>query len=134
MRFTKNLTVEFGSCPKEFEQYPVPRLIIQPLIENAFEHAAEKRMKDRIISISFEIQEERLHISVEDNGTSLSDEELIKLQNTLVSQPDDGEEVTALININRRLKLQYDEISGVVLDRSPLGGLGVELILGPRRE
>ena len=61
------------------------------------------------------------------------DEELIKLQNTLVSQPDDGE-VTALININRRLKLQYDELSGVLLDRSPLGGLGGELILGPRRE
>ena len=133
MRFTKNLTVEFGSCPKEFEQYPVPRLILQPLIENAFEHAAEKRMKDRIISISFEIREERLHITVEDNGTSLSEEELIKLQKTLVLQPDDGE-VTALININRRLKLQYDEISGVVLYRSPLGGLGVELILGPRRE
>jgi len=90
-------------------------------------------MKDRIISISFEIREERLHITVEDNGISLSEEELIKLQKTLASQPDDGE-VTALININRRLKLQYDEISGVVLSRSPLGGLGVELILGPRRE
>lgn len=133
MRFSKNLKVEFGSCPKEFARYPVPRLIIQPLIENAFEHAVEKRMKDRIISISFERHSERLHINVEDNGTSLTEEKLSELQKMLTS-PSDDTEVTALLNIHRRLQLQYDEVSGVLLKRSLLGGLRIELILGLKEE
>ncbi len=133
MRFTKNLDIKFSSCPEEYEQYPVPRLILQPLIENAFEHAVEKRMKDRIISISFENHIDRLHIIVEDNGTTLTDEKLSELQKMLISQPDDAE-VTALLNINRRLQLQYDEVSGVFLERSLLGGLMVKLVLGLRRE
>ena len=132
MRFSKNLEVDFSPCPEEFEQYPVPRLIIQPLIENAFEHAVDKRMKDRIISISFEICQDRLHIIVEDNGKSLTDETLAELQKRLAVQSDDVE-VTALLNINRRLQLQYDEASGVLLKRSSLGGLRAELVLGVRR-
>lgn len=133
MRFSKNLEVDFGSCPEAFEQYPVPRLIIQPLIENAFEHAVDKRMNDRIIAVSFEICEERLHIIVEDNGKNLTDEMLLEMQNVLASQSEEAE-VTALLNINRRLKLQYDENSGVLLKRSSLGGLRAELVLGVRRK
>lgn len=90
-------------------------------------------MKDRIISISFENHIDRLHIIVEDNGTTLTDEKLSELQKMLISQPDDAE-VTALLNINRRLQLQYDEVSGVFLERSLLGGLMVKLVLGLRRE
>ena len=89
-------------------------------------------MKDRIISISFEICQDRLHIIVEDNGKSLTDETLEELQNRLAVQSDDVE-VTALLNINRRLQLQYDEASGVLLKRSSLGGLRAELVLGVRR-
>lgn len=133
MRFSKNLKVQFGSCPEEYAQYPVPRLILQPLIENAFEHAVEKKMKDRIILISFELLEDRLHIIVEDNGTGLTEEKLSELQKLLTLQSDDLE-VTAILNINRRLQLQYDEASGVLLNRSSLGGLRAELMLGFRRE
>lgn len=133
MRFSKNLKVQFGSCPEEYAQYPVPRLILQPLIENAFEHAVEKKMKDRIILISFELLEDRIHIIVEDNGTGLTEEKLSELQKLLTLQSDDLE-VTAILNINRRLQLQYDEASGVLLNRSSLGGLRAELMLGFRRE
>jgi len=129
MRFSKNLEVDFSPCPEAFEQYPVPRLIIQPLIENAFEHAVDKRMKDRKIAVSFLVCQERLHIMVEDNGKNLTDEMLLKLQKDLMVQSDDIE-VTALLNINRRLKLQYDDASGVLLKRSSLGGLCAELVLG----
>ena len=78
------------------------------------------------------ICQDRLHIIVEDNGKSLTDKTLEELQNRLAVQSDDVE-VTALLNINRRLQLQYDEASGVLLKRSSLGGLRAELVLGVRR-
>ncbi len=129
MRFSKNLVVGFEQCPEELENYNVPRLIIQPLIENAFEHAVEKRINDRRIEISFFISDGRPHIVVEDNGKDLSEEILGVLQKSMEILSDDVE-VTALLNINKRLKLHYDEYSGIQFTRSELGGLRAELVLG----
>lgn len=133
MRFSKNLTVEFEECPEGFKNYFVPRLILQPIIENAFEHAVEKRAKEQKIRISFKVQNNRLQIYVEDNGTGLTDETLLAMKKMLAKQTE-SIEVTALINIHRRLKLQHDEMSGVFLERSSLGGLCVVLVLGLKVE
>ena len=129
IRFSKNLTIDFEECPEKFLEYQVPRLILQPIIENAFEYAVEKRVKDRKIKVSFVVHKDRLHICVEDNGVGMSDEKRLELQSKLYDQSEHIE-VTALINIHRRLKLQYGEMSGIILKESPLGGLCVELILG----
>lgn len=42
LRFSRRIKVDFGQVPPEMEQIQVPRLIIQPIIENAYEHSLEK--------------------------------------------------------------------------------------------
>lgn len=42
LRFSRRIKVDFGQVPLEMEQIQVPRLIIQPIIENAYEHSLEK--------------------------------------------------------------------------------------------
>ena len=102
----------------------VPRLIIQPIIENAFEHALEKKVQGGLLIIGFQKREEALCITVEDNGERLSDHELDALQQKLAGGGNIGEmEITGIINVHWRLKYKFGENSGLFFTRSELGGL-----------
>lgn len=159
MRFSKSLALDFGDCPEVWLSFPVPRLMLQPLIENAFAYSVEKKAKNREIRISFEAYPRavytgeadteaahtgetdaetahsgeahfrELHIAVEDNGESITQERLSALRRYMEESPDSDREVTALLNIHRRLRLNYGDRSGIWLSMSPLGGLKAEIVI-----
>ena len=54
----------------------VPPLIIQPFIENAFEHAFERQDTSNKIEINFTVRDQQLICTVEDNGIGFSTESL----------------------------------------------------------
>ncbi|MFC0212936.1 sensor histidine kinase, partial [Paenibacillus chartarius] len=126
LRFARRIRVQFDSLPQEMEQIAVPRLIVQPIIENAFEHSLEKMKRNGWIVIRFESEETEIRIVVEDNGASLTDETLQSIAYTLDSG-DDHTETTALVNIHRRMKITFGEDYGLRVSRSELGGLKVIL-------
>lgn len=126
MRFSKRLQVDFGQCPEKFHSIKVPRLILQPIIENAFEHGIERKKNSGIVSIYFEEYDRQLNIIVEDNGNDMTDHGLIELKTTLENTTEELE-ITGIININRRIKLIFGENSGLEVLRSELGGLKVIL-------
>jgi len=125
MRFSKRLTITFDSLPEKYNELTVPRLILQPIVENAFEHSIEKK-KSGLISIGFSTYDSGLDIIVEDNGDDMTDEFIHRL-NTLINTNEDYSEVTGLINISRRVKLMFGSDSGVHFYRSKLGGAKVVL-------
>lgn len=128
MRFNKRLTIEFSALPEKFNDIKVPRLILQPLIENAIEHGMKDVEEGGRIRVGFCEIEKDLSIVVEDNGSGISDEELLTLKGSL-TMDSENMECTGMINIHRRLRLQFGQKSGLVLDRSSLGGLKVEIII-----
>lgn len=128
MRFEGRISVEFGVLPEGMESLQVPRLILQPLIENAFEHGLENKEEDGWISVQFEKLETGVLIIVEDNGDDLGDDELDSLRNSL-QQMDKNREYTGILNINMRIKLIYGDDSGVSVFRSNSGGLKVCLTI-----
>ncbi|WP_168735731.1 sensor histidine kinase [Cohnella fermenti] len=127
MRFGSKIEVQFEDLPGEYADLKVPRLIIQPILENAYQHALEDRIGQGRLRISYRIEPERLSILVEDNGESLEEEVLDRLRRDM-RHADHNEEVTGLLNVNRRLKLKFGEEGGMELSRSPdFGGLLVTL-------
>lgn len=124
MRFSKRLTVNIESVPKAYEQLVVPRLILQPIIENAFEHAIEKQ-KEGILNLSYEILGNNLMIIIEDNGDSVDEEVIRCISQKLES--DSNQENSGLINIHKRMKILYGDQSGIRLEQSSLGGMKVIL-------
>ena len=52
--FKRRLTVEFEDPPERFEKITVPRLILHPLLENAFEHGLNNVEKDGILRVWYE--------------------------------------------------------------------------------
>lgn len=124
LRFSRRISVEFDELPKEMEQMLVPRLIIQPIIENAYEHSLEKMPDDGLLRVTFQMSTAEACITVEDNGDDISDSEIEALSKRLEGTAE-SHEMTGIINIHRRIVLTYGEGSGLFLSRSPLNGLQV---------
>ena len=133
MRFSKRLTLIFEELSEEYYGASVPRLTVQPLIENAFEYAVTPKSNDCRVSVLFEYHEHFLKIAVEDNGGGISDKEIEEL-NSKICAADNGQEVTGLVNVNRRIQLYYGEGFGLNVSRGALGGLKVEISIGTGRQ
>ncbi|MEF2246264.1 MULTISPECIES: sensor histidine kinase [unclassified Paenibacillus] len=128
LRFGRKLDAQIGTLPPEAMQVQVPRLILQPLVENAFEYGLEDHLVQGVLRVSFVNGDDSFYVHIEDNGTELSDDKLMYLQQQL-SQQDKDTETTGLLNIDKRIKLKFGGEYGISLKRSGLGGLHVILRL-----
>ncbi|WP_397332674.1 sensor histidine kinase [Paenibacillus illinoisensis] len=124
LRFSRRIKVDFGQVPLEMEQIQVPRLIIQPIIENAYEHSLEKNTDMGLLRVHFNMEESFIEFVVEDNGNELRMEDIELLRERLLNETS-TDEMTGLMNIHRRLRLTYGEKSGLFLSKSELQGLRV---------
>jgi len=130
MRFKNRLTVFFDPLPAKFDNIHVPRLIIQPLIENAFEHGLDNKARDGLLKVSFRESETGLHVVIEDNGSGMGHDELHALTALLDDPAGRGiTETTGIINVHRRLQLRYGSNSGLTFSNSELGGLMVKIVI-----
>ena len=127
-RFVARMRVELEPLPKDVKKLLVPRLVLQPVLENAFEHGLEDTEEDGILRLFyvFDKEEHSLEIHVENNG-ELDKEQLEKMQERL-SEGYRGE-ITGLVNIHRRLKNYFKGQGGVRIKRGELGGVEVILFL-----
>lgn len=129
---TGRILVDFEELPAKYEQLLVPRLILQPVIENCYKYAFENKLKDARINVRF--VEKKLNdgasfliIAVEDNGEDLSGDKLESLQRMIDLPDSDFSESTGLYNVHRRIFLMFGDGSGLKIMRSQLGGLRVEI-------
>lgn len=127
-RFSKRLKIAFDDLPERFAKLMVPRLILQPIIENAFEYGLEGKEKDGLLWVKFTDTSKCLKIIVEDNGSALDDDVLNKLRNIMHANTDDVE-VTGMLNIYRRIQLKFGKQSGILFDKGELGGLRVTVYI-----
>lgn len=105
-------------------EVPIPRLLIQPLVENAIIHGIEKVQTKGVITLSATQSEGKLTISVEDNGEGIDEEELKIINESLMMNNDayfkrlsakKGKSV-GLDNVNRRIKLFYGDEYGLSIE------------------
>ena len=131
IRFRRRIRVELEALPEDCASLQVPRLILQPVLENAFEHGLKDVLGDGFLCLSYRREAEWLYIQVANNGADVSGETLAALREELANaaQRDGGPEVTGLVNIHRRLRIAFGEGSGVRLEGNPGGGLIVTLVL-----
>ena len=85
----------------------VPRLIMQPIVENAVIHGIEPLKKGGVILMKAWIEKEMLLIRVTDNGRGMNQEELEALREK-ISGTDEIENI-GMRNIQRRMELTYGQ-------------------------
>lgn len=131
LRFEGRVEVQFDPLPEGYEKLLVPKLILQPILENAFTYGLCDKLEKRFLRTSFGTTEDFLVIRIEDNGESMSDEDIKKLGEQLrLSRTSSWEfEMSGVLNIQRRLSIFSLSSSTLFVSRSELGGLCVTITL-----
>lgn len=113
----------------DLKRYHILPLLIQPVVENTIVHGLEGISKNGHVSIILEKEnEERLVITVRDNGVGIEEERLVQIQENL-NKKKNGIASIGLYNINQRIKVRYGEPYGVQIRSGRLKGTSVSLTL-----
>ena len=99
IRFADRLEIFYASEPPWTEKMMIPKLVIQPVLENFMKYVAEKEKGKAILHISFMEKDSCRAVIIEDNGSDMSDEKLAALQMKLLNVSP-SEEITGLLNIS----------------------------------
>lgn len=120
-RFGENFDYEI-KAEEGLENYYVPKLIIQPVIENAIKHGYTQVGK-MIIYIRVKTVKEKLIISVYNNGKEIEKEILDEIREKLKNKKaEEFKNHIGLYNIFRRIQLMYGEKYGLrILSRKNRG-------------
>lgn len=123
MRFSNKLTysIEADEFPDEFM---VPGLIIQPLVENSLLHGIEKINRPGHITIRLKVDSDFVQIEIQDNGLGMEDRELMVLKQDL-ELPSNNAEHCGLWNVHWRLRHKYGDNCGLIISKEESGGLNV---------
>lgn len=103
----------------------VPKLVLQPIIENSIKYGFKEKMNLNI-EIKGYMEDHVLILSVKDDGFGMKEEEAQKLDQVLKSM-DNPTSSHGLYNISRRLYLEYGVDSGIEIRNKE--GIGFETII-----
>lgn len=105
----------------------MPRLILQPVVENAIKHGLRPKEGEGLIAIYAKRENGSLKITVMDNGVGMKESQLEKLQAFLKSSDPGNREGAVwkdigVKNVNDRIRLIYGD--GYGLEISSIEGMG----------
>lgn len=116
----------------------VPKMTVQPVIENAVKHGLEPLSRQGILKVYTRQEGDHLELIVEDNGDGMNGEQLARLQESLnVDSPDSagasgregGKSGIGLQNLHRRLRFMFGEGYGLQIQSFPGEGTQVAIVL-----
>ena len=124
----------------DFLQCKLPKLTLQPIVENSIYHGIERKIGKGHLVIRISASEERLYIRISDDGQGMTDAKLKELNEKLrrlgdeTDDPEkDGEKKQtrggiAVVNVNRRIKLLFGEEYGIHVYSKE--GVGTDVVVG----
>ncbi len=115
--------------PEELLSVPVPKLILQPTVENSIVHGFENRDHGTIL-ITGRKDDDRLILTVKDDGCGISPEEEQRLNETgFASAERTGHSNIGLHHVHTIIRLHFGESYGLSLSSKPGEGTTVTYTL-----
>lgn len=120
------------SCDPDLLNCLLPKIIIQPLVENALYHGIKPKLTKGLISISVAREANDMIISVKDDGVGIPQEKLEKIRKGL----EDSKERNSygLYNVSQRISLYFGKSYCIRIDSSENEGTTVRILLPIIRE
>lgn len=128
-RLGSRLTV-INELPEDIMEYSVPRLILQPVVENAIEHGVVQRGQGTVILYGYK-EGKYLYIEIT-NESVLSESDQKKIAHLLDVNYDSSQESSGnlgISNVNQRLKMIYGEPCGLTIEQIDGGHVRSRLTL-----
>ena len=129
MRYRDLMDYEID-IPQELEGYILPKLTLQPLVENALYHGIKIRRRKGLIRVSATAQDGRLVLEVADNGCGMSAE---RLEEVRASLEDGRTEGFGLRTVHQRIQILFGTEYGLTLESAPDAGTKIFVRI-PMRE
>ena len=131
IRFEPRIKIQFDELDHRYDNVVVPRLILQPLLENAFKYSLSEVEENGILQVSFRYYPKFIDVIVEDSGYPGMDVQAhLEKIHTIFQKSGSPSEASALLNIQQRIHLFTSAPEcGLTFSVSELGGLKVTLTL-----
>ena len=114
---------------EELYKYLIPKITIQPLVENALYHGIKNKRGVGKIIISGRREEDHFSILIEDNGIGISEERLSQVRAGVKNKVSTGKDIYGLYNVNERIRLNFGEKYGIFIESTYGKGTVVSVIL-----
>lgn len=125
--------------PEELGECVIPKLLVQPLVENAIQHGIERKIGAGTVSLEVRTVREQertvLRVIVRDDGKGMEPERLEKLRAFLsegksaLPAGETGDWGIGLMNVARRIHMHYGDKYGLAIRSSPTEGTEIFLDL-----
>lgn len=132
-RYIEIMKVRFGerlefndNISEDVKEVSVPKMIIQPIVENAVKYGFGENVEVLRIEISAYIEDEKLYIIVKDDGVGI-DKDLLKDLVFNLNEKYNSSDHIGLYNVHKRIELLYGIEYGLEINSE--AGKGTEVIL-----
>ena len=128
MRYQDILEYEID-VPEEFYQNTIPKITVQPLVENALYHGIKNKRGKGKITVRGYREGSFFILEVQDNGIGMQPERLEQVRNALVHKQFVESKVYGLYNVNERIRLNCGEEYGLRISSTYQEGTTVKIFL-----
>jgi len=121
------------NVPHSLKAVIIPKITLQPIVENALYHGIKNRRRKGLITITAAQKGSDVIVSIIDNGIGIKAADLERIKNTLKEdkQEDDSmpqkKESYGLYNVNQRIKLKFGPSYGITINSVYKKGTEVEV-------
>jgi len=112
LRYVNKFDARFHIAP-ECSIYPVKKMLLQPLVENAIYHGIKEKKEKGIICISVHRKKDRIYFNIYDTGNGIPGQKLDAIRRDLEQMNRASNQNIGLVNTNSRLVLSYGPDSGL---------------------
>ena len=117
------------TVPEDLYEYKIPKITIQPLVENALYHGIKNKRGQGTITITGERRENGFVLYVRDNGIGMTQERLNEVRAGIQKLSYTGKEIYGLYNVNERIRLNFGETYGISIESTYGEGTCVSISL-----
>lgn len=129
-RFEERLEYEIY-IPEELFALEVPKLILQPIVENAIVHGIQEMEEEGKLILEARIDGGDCVIRVEDNGVGMEQGQIVRMQSYFeryeIESEDEEDEHIGLYNVYSRLVMMFEKNFRIQIMNNETGGITIEL-------
>ncbi|MBQ8095185.1 MAG: histidine kinase [Clostridia bacterium] len=113
IRFEPRIHIDIEPLPEEIAGERIPSLIIQPIVENAFQHGVKDCIRDGLVTLRYQVSEQSFSVILSDNSGKMDDSSVHQLWKQI--QDTHSSDSNALRNLYRRLQLYESDDHALTL-------------------
>lgn len=126
VRYQDILTYEINVA-KDIYNYSIPKITIQPIVENALYHGIKNRRGGGKITITGVENKDELTILVHDDGAGMDEDRLKEVREGIIKNNPDKNAIYGLYNVNERIRLNFGDEYGITVDSTI--GKGTDVVI-----